>query len=331
MTKTNSILSMLMDGLKSAMKEKIAEAETEEEKEKVVEHFNSMDYSAILTDAFEKSIDIIFHGMKEAMYEHVVSFRSDEQAFIAHQEQKWYKAFAASEAMYIMTLEAAELYSQYVEELQEEEKKDRMWTFIALQHIHGRALQIFLEIITLMKNGFADGAYARWRSMYELSVVGSFIKSQGETIAKKYYESSETEDRYDWAKESSLFANRKRHISFNDIQKVCDFNTDDWKDQYTLANRVVHASPQGTFRRLCNTGTQSIIPVGRSDYGITTPGEHSAISLAVISAIFFTIFTESDTIASVGIINKWVDVIREAYFKTHDEVFPDDEKLWGRE
>jgi hypothetical protein len=71
-----------------------------------------------------------------------------------------------------------------------------------------------------------------------------------------------------------------------------------------------------------------VIPVGRSDYGITTPGEHSAISLAQISAVFFTLFPESDTIIQMQNINRWIDVIREAYFKTHDEVFLEDEPLW---
>ena len=27
-------------------------------------------------------------------------------------------------------------------------------------------------------------------------------------------------------------------------------------------------------------------------------------------------------------IHDWIDVVREMYFKTHDEIFPDDEPLW---
>lgn len=71
-----------------------------------------------------------------------------------------------------------------------------------------------------------------------------------------------------------------------------------------------------------------MISVGQSDYGITLPGEHSAISLAHISAMFFTLFPESDTIIQMQNINHWIDVIKEAYFKTHDKVFPEDESLW---
>lgn len=58
--------------------------------------------------------------------------------------------------------------------------------YTALKYIHGRGLQQFLEIITLMKNGFADGAYSRWRSLYELNIIASFISEYGEEIAEAY-------------------------------------------------------------------------------------------------------------------------------------------------
>lgn len=141
-----------------------------------------------------------------------------------------------------MTLEAAESYSEYVESLPKDEFKSKYWTYIVMRYIHGRALQEFLEIITLMKNGFADGTYARWRSMYELSIISSFIIKYGEKVAKKFYEASETDDRYEWARESNAFSIKKKRITFNDIQKACDMDSDVWQKQYNLANKAVHAS-----------------------------------------------------------------------------------------
>src|SRR5206468_2797969 len=41
--------------------------------------------------------------------------------------------------------------------------------------LHARACQITAEIITLMENGFADGAMARWRTLYEVGVVATVI------------------------------------------------------------------------------------------------------------------------------------------------------------
>lgn len=321
MSRTESLAELFSKTIISTLEEEINKAETEEEAKKILEHFESLDIQGLFNDMMKDVAKDTFSFMKSTMFEEVMGFRADEQEFIACQEQKWYRAFVASEAMYIMTLEAAESYSEYVESLPKDKFQSKCWTYVVMQHIHGRALQEFLEIITLMKNGFADGAFARWRSMYELSIISSFIIQHGENVAKKFYEASDTDDRYEWARESKMLSTKKNYITFNDIQNACNINSDIWKKQYDLANKAVHASPQGTFGRLSNMGTHSLIPVGRSDYGITTPGEHSAISLAQISAMFFSIFPESNTIIQMQNINHWIDIIREAYFKTHDEVF----------
>ena len=68
--------------------------------------------------------------------------------------------------------------------------------------------------------------------------------------------------------------------------------------------------------------TRDIIPVGRSNYGIAVPAEHSAISLHLISTLFFTLFPYVDGIAYVKTLGKWVSVIQEMYYSTEKEAFP---------
>ena len=330
MAKDNASI-FLKDTFMKTVKNRIEEAETEAESKEVIEKLEKIDLSDLFKEMLFKMADDTTQYMKKTMYEEVMAFRAGEEEFIVRQEQKWYRGFVASEAMYIMTLEVAESYVQYVNDLSIEEKIQNNNTFLAMLHIHGRALQEFLEIITLMKNGFADGAYARWRSMYELSIIASFITENGENVAKAFIEASETDDRYEWARASDLFSSKKRYISFNDIQTHCDMNTKVWRKQYDLANKTVHASPQGTFARLGNMKTENIIPVGRSDYGITTPAEHSAISLAQITSMFLNIFPYGDGIVAIKNINNWIDVVREIYFKTHDEVFPEAPPLWNND
>ena len=139
-----------------------------------------------------------------------------------------------------------------------------------------------------MKNGFADGAYARWRSIYELSVIAEFISKNDEDVAKAYCEAANTEDDYhDWAKAAPFFANN-RHVSFDNIKRKCTAQNDVWRGQYKLSNKVVHASPQGTFGRLANgPGFEHFIPVRHSDYGLAMPAVNSAISHSYISTYFF--------------------------------------------
>ena len=84
---------------------------------------------------------------------------------------------------------------------------------------------------------------------------------------------------------------------------------------------VNHASPQGTFKRLSNGYVINLTPVGRSDYGLITPAEHSAISLQWITATFITLFPHTDSISRAKTISSWVEVIRDMYFSTHKEIF----------
>jgi hypothetical protein len=53
--------------------------------------------------------------------------------------------------------------------------------------LHARCCQITGEILALIKTGFADGAYARWRSLHEVTVIGLFISDHSEELAKRYH------------------------------------------------------------------------------------------------------------------------------------------------
>jgi len=280
--------------------------------EMYVEYINSM-----AKNSFE-----YYHA---TMYEEVLHWNAEAAEFLARQEQKWGKCFVASRAMYVIAIETAQGLGEHLDGADIPEKKDKPYLYLALREIHGRSCQIYLEILHLMQLGFADGAYARWRSMYELSVVATFICDNGESTAKAFYDAAKTNDRYDWAKVAPCFKNKtSKRLSFDDIRRQCDF-TDEWKEQWILANQVTHASPQGTFGRMGNMETLNIIPVGHSDYGITTPAEHSAISLAQISAIFFLLFSSyGEGLVAVDVLTRWIDLVRDYYFETHDEIFRDD-------
>ncbi|MFB9974726.1 hypothetical protein FPQ10_09470 [Allobacillus sp. SKP2-8] len=319
----------LQDTFMELFEKQLEEAKTQEEANEIAKKFNELDLARIFEDMYMRMVNDTTRFMRDSMHEQVMTFRAKEQEFLSIQEQKWSKAFVASESMYIMVAEAAESYVEHVNEIPQDVLETSHYTFTAMLHIHGRSLQQFLEIITLMKNGFADGAFARWRSLYELTIVSSFITLHGERVAREYIESSKTDDRYEWAKASGIFSNINRYITFNDLQKNCEINSEVWRRQYDLANKIVHASPQGTFARLSNAETENIIPIGRSDFGITTAAEHSAISLAQITAMFFNIHLSGDNVVAMRYINNWIDVIREIYFKTHDSIFPDHEKLWN--
>ena len=58
--------------------------------------------------------------------------------------------------------------------------------FHALIKNHSRACLMAEEILHLLKCGFPDAAFARWRSLYEIAVTATFIGLQGEACAEAY-------------------------------------------------------------------------------------------------------------------------------------------------
>lgn len=288
-----------------------------------IEKINFEDIMMSITDTVATDFAVFF---RERMYEIELEERAKTQGFSARQEQLWGKCFAASQTMYTLTIEAAENISKYIDEnASVEDKEARKFLFLALQHLHGRACQMFLEILTLLRNGFGDCAYARWRSLYELNCIAYFIKTQGEQIAKQYYEQSQSNvPHQDYAWTLGAVNKRGKPItvkSFATIETYCEMGNG-WNEQYKLACLVIHGSPEGTFKRMSLYETQNIIPVGRSTYGIAVPAEHSAISLHLISTLFFTLFPYADSIAYVKTLGKWVEIIQDMYYSVEKANFP---------
>lgn len=261
--------------------------------------------------------------MQQHMYESDLEWESRDAEFFAKQNQKWGKCFAASRMMYTTVIDMADSYIKYItKENPPENLKEKQYTFYCLVHLHSRACQEFLEILTLMKGGFADGAYARCRSLYELCCVASFIKAQGESVAEAYFNQSDAdyqEKSYKWAN-TAKDSNGNIVRSFKQIQEMCDL-PQPWKDGYDLSCLITHASPQATFKRMANGINMNVLPVGRSDYNIKIPAELSVLCLRWITAVLLTLFLHMDSLSNVRAINQWSEIVRDMYYSTHELVF----------
>ncbi|MBR1731771.1 MAG: hypothetical protein IJ725_05010 [Ruminococcus sp.] len=261
----------------------------------------------------ESDIQSVFSG--------IAKLRAEEKNFAEYFDKNWSAAFVKSECFYVIISQASAAYSEHIKTLSDDEK-DKENTRTALGELHRRASQQYLEILTLVKNGFSDGAFARWRSMYELSVISSFIHKYGDAVAEKFIEASDSQDRYDWAMACGEFSENKRHVTFGDILKLCDMDAEVWRENYTVANQTVHASPQGTFGRL---GSQdgSKTDSQRGGYGIAAPAIHSANTLALISTMLFSLYPEEKTMDRMSLAAKWLDELIETYCDIHENLFGD--------
>lgn len=64
--------------------------------------------------------------------------------------------------------------------------KKRVAITAALDRLHVRGIQVAAEVLTLLRNGFADAAFSRWRTLHEISVVAMVLADHGEDIAIRY-------------------------------------------------------------------------------------------------------------------------------------------------
>lgn len=71
---------------------------------------------------------------------------------------------------------------------------DNIDLYDALQRLQGRACLITNEILSLLRAGFPDGAYARCRTLYETMVISSFISDNNNETAKRYLDYSIVND-----------------------------------------------------------------------------------------------------------------------------------------
>ncbi len=290
----------------------------------IMQKLNSCDIQGAYEHLTKAVREDSFSFFKEHMFEIALEEKANAGEFFARQEQSWGKCFAASQTMYTMAVESAEAYSKFITENTDAEiVKEKQYTLLVLQHIHGRACQEFLEILYMLRLGFADGAYARWRSMYELCCNAKFIVTYGEQIAQKYYEQSDTDDqKFTWA--TGVTCNSGQVLgkkpNFNDIQDNCEIDPD-WKTQYKLACLVNHGSPQGTFKRLANGPGTNCIPIGHSNYGIPLPAIQSAISLLWITHMFLSLIPSAENISRILLMQDWVELLRKMYSETESQLF----------
>lgn len=118
----------------------------------------------------------------------------------------WEKPLCLLDLYLTLTIDTG--YKLHNENLQKNlEQKD--YVFEALIRLHAKACLIGNEILTLMKNGYASGAFARWRSLHETAVTGLFISKHGYEIAERYLD-------YRYIESYNLFED---YLKNNDLYK----------------------------------------------------------------------------------------------------------------
>ncbi len=108
--------------------------------------------------------------------------RREKGGFEKRLLKRWAAPLELLEAFYLFALDQGSAFN-------EEESKTRLeddWVFEAVRRLHAKACLVTSEVLVLLKAGHAGGAYTRWRTLHEVTVVADFIAERGQSVAKRY-------------------------------------------------------------------------------------------------------------------------------------------------
>ena len=234
-----------------------------------------------------------------------------------------------------------------------------------LTRSHARACQISEEIICLLDGGFADGAMARWRTLYEVAVVAEFIGAHGEELAERYVLHQVVESRraaheyercrerlgYPAISESEInvleisFAKvikrfgpefgqqygwAAQHLgiprpNFANIERA--IGSDHFRSHYRMASHNVHANPKGVFFKLGLMNELPVLLSGPSNAGLADPGHGAAIALARVSGSLTVLHPTLDNNIALLMLSQVVDEIGEGFGQAHKRLEQDEASL----
>lgn len=256
--------------------------------------------------------------------------RNEIQRFRDNLDLRWSPAL---DPLRMLLISSREIGQNFATKFAKSRAKTNIHKREAIAILHMRACQTAMEIIVLLENGLPDGAYARWRTLYEISVVSFIIDKFGDDIAERYLahdavsmreyivnefkhggkiydpktllgEHKEIEDEFQHAisKFGSNFASSygwaadslgQKSPRFQDLEKAVDWNS--LPPDYKWASYKVHAGVAGTVRTLGTIGGRPIIHAGATNAGLETPAVNTAFSLLQITSLVFYKTSDMET------------------------------------
>jgi len=191
-----------------------------------------------------------------------------------------------------------------------------------LMRQHANACKITGEIIHLLKGGYADGALARWRTLFEIAVTCLILNKHGKEAAEDYIKHGtlktieEIEEYQKTATDMNLepysddeiniaiklkkdlsngeadFKWARKYTGFGKMEKLREYiGLGKWSHNYMLASKNIHADYHEIRSLLAmSEAKEDMLLVGQSNSGMTEPASMTAISLGQITTAFLTAY-----------------------------------------
>lgn len=306
-----------------------------------------VDYNEVVKDASQ----LFLQASKKNESKYLEEHRKNHQDFVDRNSSRWESGLNQLELLYVTSQEAGKYFQEHYLGISDFEKDPLLGV---LMRLHANALRITSEIIHLIKGGYADGALARWRSLFEIAVTSLVIHKYGKEAAVDYMKHGfikTVEGREEYQKtaeamnlepytdeeiEESLQLKEtlsqgeehwhwaRKHTGFSKLEKLREHvGLGHWSHNYKLASRNIHAD-YSDMRSLLGMqeAQQEMLLVGQSNSGMALPAHCTAIMLNKITACFLTAYIEEDTaidysnsLVFLSILKHYSDNVGEEFLK----------------
>ena len=230
--------------------------------------------------------------------------------------------------------------------------------------LHMRASQTTAEIITLIENGYADGAMARWRTLYELRIVAELIDKFGDEIAERYMDHEHVSRKREMDNDLRLPTSGEKSGDDHEMQEIINENfaevvqiygksfrnhygwaaaalrkeNPNFRDleaavglpelppNYKMASYRIHAGVAGLVTGLGALGLSPVPIAGASNAGLETPAVNTAYTLVQFTGLLFGNLTRMEDQIHVKALSKLRDEIEVEFMKAAKKLARDEMK-----
>ncbi|QEM67500.1 hypothetical protein FO488_04625 [Geobacter sp. FeAm09] len=299
---------------------------------------------------------IIFDTLKKNFKQYQKHARKENRQFCADLEHTWGTAFDLLEMFYDIALESGNSFNDYY---WPKAAKEGNPVYDVLAGLHANGCRICAEIICLLKNGYADGAHARWRTLHEMAVIAAFVRGHGNDVAERYLYHGDMEE-YGAARryrarcrelggreleEGEYAALRDNYLALaakygrsyenrygwaaaalgTEDPALADLEAgvdpDYLRPYYTMAGHGAADGPRALFSRVgLLPQTSEISLSGPGNPGLADPGHGTAISLLHITSSLLTVEANLDRLVICNVLSSLEGKIGEAFHKAYEAV-----------
>ena len=300
-----------------------------------VKYFLKNELPSVAQEGVTEGAKIVTKRLTEEWPKQKIHEKNSMQGFRDRLDLPWHKGL---DPLRMLLTCAREISGMFGCSLERSKAKRGIARRRVLMLLHMRACQTTMEIVTLLENGLADGALARWRTLYEMDIVAVLIYMYGDEIAKRYLDHDavamkrfvDNELRFHGGVSRPSISRRIQKELDSDFRAVVteygsDFGSSyGWAAHhlnqrnptfqmlekaaknaslppaYKWASFKVHAGVAGLIRNLGNPTEQFVALAGASNAGLDEPAISTAYTLTQITSLLYGTTTKLEKLIELS-------------------------------